>query len=620
MISLIEILKIFRTNYTPNEREFQETWKSFWHKSEKLPISQIFGLQEEIAKVTTKFKGYYSTLADLQTAYPQSQNKKDFYAFVGSPYPGTVWKVKVDGGAWADTGEVPTQEQIDLTDYVAKADIKNELGNNPTAPIAQKVVTEQLNDKAPFVNDKGDNVAYANVENSTDGLFQIVDEKEIPIVEIDNKGNIRTPQTEMSNNGILEVLDEKENTIFKITKSGQIEMPLEAVSGLSEYIRNIGQIIDSEDRITNAFKPNDFGSKGFRIPFCTITKKGTIIVGCEVRYSGSGADHQKIDIGIKRSYDGGKTFADSQIVHANNDVVANSRKTQGVICVDEITGRIYLFAHSVDNDSTWESQTQDKWYEQNCDFLYKYSDDNGDTWSNDISIQHLQPELFPDNCVSLFPATGAGITMNDGTIVIPCQCKRATMYSGTEIDENKIFNIQSCFVYLTPENKKTQTWQVSSMVPTYSSENMIVEYEKGKLMINCRGYLPNGRRVFVTDDMGATWTAHETDKQLLEPAIHGGCQGTLIKIPIGEGEFKKEYGLFLNPQDVQTRLNMTIQVSADFTNWYKYKVIYAPYSFGYSCMAYRNGVLIALHEQADNNMMLYVLNSDINKIPKKIWE
>lgn len=124
MISLIEILKIFRTNYTPSEREFQETWKSFWHKSEKLPISQIFGLQEEIAKVTTKFKGYYSTLADLQIAYPQILNKKDFYAFVGSPYPGTVWKVKVDGGAWTDTGEVPSQEQIDLTEYAKKTEVE----------------------------------------------------------------------------------------------------------------------------------------------------------------------------------------------------------------------------------------------------------------------------------------------------------------------------------------------------------------------------------------------------------------------------------------------------------------------------------------------------------------
>ena len=124
MISLIEILKIFRTNYTPSEREFQETWKSFWHKSEKLPISQIFGLQEEIAKVTTKFKGYHTTLAELQAEYPQAQNKKDFYAFAGSPYPGTVWKVKVDGGAWTDTGEVPSQEQIDLTEYAKKTEVE----------------------------------------------------------------------------------------------------------------------------------------------------------------------------------------------------------------------------------------------------------------------------------------------------------------------------------------------------------------------------------------------------------------------------------------------------------------------------------------------------------------
>ncbi|MFV0469085.1 MAG: SGNH/GDSL hydrolase family protein, partial [Dysgonomonas sp.] len=93
------------------------------HKSEKLPISQIFGLQEEIAKVTTNFKGYHTSLAALQTAYPQALNKKDFFAWVGSPYPGTVYKVFANGGAWTDTGEVPTQQEIDLAEYAKKDEL-----------------------------------------------------------------------------------------------------------------------------------------------------------------------------------------------------------------------------------------------------------------------------------------------------------------------------------------------------------------------------------------------------------------------------------------------------------------------------------------------------------------
>lgn len=123
MVSIKQLFEWFATGKFPSEAQFGEQFKSFWHKSERLPIEQIFGLQEEIANVTTKFKGYYSTLAELQTAYPQSENIKDFFAWVGSPYPGTVWKVKVDGGAWTDTGEVPTQQEIDLTEYAKKIDL-----------------------------------------------------------------------------------------------------------------------------------------------------------------------------------------------------------------------------------------------------------------------------------------------------------------------------------------------------------------------------------------------------------------------------------------------------------------------------------------------------------------
>lgn len=61
MISLIDILKIFRTNYTPSEKEFQETWKSFWHKSERLPIEQVLGLNDSLNE-----KVNYEEIKDLQ--------------------------------------------------------------------------------------------------------------------------------------------------------------------------------------------------------------------------------------------------------------------------------------------------------------------------------------------------------------------------------------------------------------------------------------------------------------------------------------------------------------------------------------------------------------------------
>lgn len=132
MASLQEIFGWFGRGKFPTEDQYKNTYSSFWHKSEKMPIEQIFGLKEEIAKATTNFKGYHTSIADLQTAHPQTENKKDFYAWVGAPYPGTVYVVKANGSAWADTGQIPTQQQIDLAEYATKNEVEKKADEENT--------------------------------------------------------------------------------------------------------------------------------------------------------------------------------------------------------------------------------------------------------------------------------------------------------------------------------------------------------------------------------------------------------------------------------------------------------------------------------------------------------
>ena len=131
----IPVLKeTFSDNKEPNGNDFGNLIDSFEHKSIPIEQNRIRGLnqtlaekasKEDLKNVTTNFKGYHTALTALQTAYPQPQNEKDFFAWVGSPYPGTVYKVFADGGAWTDTGEVPTQQEIDLAEYVKGKTIYN---------------------------------------------------------------------------------------------------------------------------------------------------------------------------------------------------------------------------------------------------------------------------------------------------------------------------------------------------------------------------------------------------------------------------------------------------------------------------------------------------------------
>lgn len=46
MVSLIQILSWFKDGLFVNEEQFKKAWSSFWHKSERLPLTQIMGLND----------------------------------------------------------------------------------------------------------------------------------------------------------------------------------------------------------------------------------------------------------------------------------------------------------------------------------------------------------------------------------------------------------------------------------------------------------------------------------------------------------------------------------------------------------------------------------------------
>lgn len=77
---------------------------------------------EKVKSSTTKFKGYFTTETALKQAYPSP--KVGDTAFVGEPYPGTVYDVQ-SNGAWHNTTKAPDADSVDLNDYATKEDLKD---------------------------------------------------------------------------------------------------------------------------------------------------------------------------------------------------------------------------------------------------------------------------------------------------------------------------------------------------------------------------------------------------------------------------------------------------------------------------------------------------------------
>lgn len=354
-----------------------------------------------------------------------------------------------------------------------------------------------------------------------------------------------------------------------------------------------------------------------RIPGLTTSKRGTLMAIYDARYESARDLQGHMDIALNRSFDGGRTWEPMQVVLDMKEWGGMPEKYNGVsdacILVDDHTGDIYVaglwmyglldaetgkWVEGLTADSTrWLHQWRAKGSQpgfgvkETSQFLITKSSDDGLTWSEPINITTAKKKewwLFA-------PAPGQGITMSDGTLVFPTQGR----------DENG-----TSFSNITWSKDGGKTWTTGNPATRNTTECAVVELQNGSLMLNMRdnrnkgNEVVNGRSVFVTDDLGETWTEHPTSrKALIEPT----CMASLHKHTYQEGGEEKSVLLFVNPASTTKRNHITLKVSYDEGNsWPEEKAILLDeYSGrGYSCITSVNDSTIGiLYESSQADMV-----------------
>lgn len=402
------------------------------------------------------------------------------------------------------------------------------------------------------------------------------------------------------NNANMEVSmarGEHETLAKRFDKLDEIQAQTNAqLSQINDEISDLNDsLIQKTNRIT-LFEHNvDFNSNYFRIPFMTVTGHGTIIAGSDIRYKSS-SDTGFIELGVKRSTDGGKTWSSGIVAMSNNNVDSeHSRCMDGTILYDHINDRIYLLGNFWDtgNELWVYSQTQS---DPNWDVKLCYSDNDGLSWSNPISLRNLCPSGYS----AFIGGVGSGLCMENGTLVFPIQLNPLDKPSDSNFTKSGI-------IY----SKDGVNWSMStSFVDGPASESNVVEIETGKLLINCRSDGNKFRKLLTTENLGDSWVNHDLSLTTTQP---NACMGSMIKIPLTENGAI----LFSSPAST-TRKTLTVSVmSADERTFNGVNVIY-PWDYdGYSCLGYdKNDNRLYIVFEVGGNIcfedITYVLN-DLKK-------
>lgn len=335
-------------------------------------------------------------------------------------------------------------------------------------------------------------------------------------------------------------------------------------------------VADDQPVKTDVFVSRTGGYHTYRIPAVIVTPEGTLLAFCEGRKT-SRSDHGDLDLVLRRSADGGKTWTPMQIVYEEG---GDAKVTIGNPCpvVHQNTGRIWL-----------------PFCRNNDDVLVTFSDDDGKTWAKPREIT----ESVKKSGWGWY-ATGPGVGIqlergeHKGRLLVPCD-------HGVQIEGKRIMHSH---VFYSDDHG--QTWKLGGTVDRHTDECQVVELSDGTVMINMRNYWGRHgkqpdkdkmRAVAVSRDGGATWEDLRFDETLIEPI----CQGSFLRYSM-KGESGDGWLLFSNPASTSTRHRLTVRLSNDEgETWPVAKLLHEGPS-AYSCLTVLpDGSIGCLYEGGENH-------------------
>ena len=340
---------------------------------------------------------------------------------------------------------------------------------------------------------------------------------------------------------------------------------------------------------TDLYCPGDLGYGCFKIPTILKTVNGTLLAMIEARkYSCD--DQGFVDLRLRRSFDGGKTWAPSQLMYGNSNASRWTTVGDGNWVQDVTTGIIWLL-HT----------------RNNSELFLSHSADEGASWS--------EPHDVSPSLKLGFPAQGWVGTGHAGGIELSSGPAKGRLIVPT----------YSSSPYIVYSDDHGATWQMGGAVPgeTYTHGGSAGEWtlaETGAytadgtpiLLASVRnspdippGITGKGHRLqSLSRDGGKTWGRSWEATELPEPIR--GCDGSLVyHARTGKLYFSHpdpELDLFRNRLKVWSSTNLG-------ATWESHAVVWGK-AAGYSALTVMDdGQLGVFYDRNNHSMVVFEAQS-----------
>lgn len=339
------------------------------------------------------------------------------------------------------------------------------------------------------------------------------------------------------------------------------------------------------------------GIQRYRIPGTIVTAKGTVLAYAEARKNGS-SDWGEIEVHLRRSLDGGKTWQPSQhIAHSGPRLEGNPHKKSGgereqtvnnpVAIQDRETGTIeFLYCVNYARCFTMRSA------------------DDGVTWSTPVDITAaFEPfrSRYPWKVIATGP--GHGIQLKSGRLLVPIWLA----YGGTGDHAPSA----SGTIYSDDHGRSWHAGEIA--IPNegeYGNPNECIaaELPDGRVMLVARHESkPSRKLVTFSPDGAGGWSKPVFADALWEPI----CMASLLAHPSGVILFSNPHSLRLGPDGREIpggrgkRENLSIQLSRDGgQTWPVIRTLDRGPSAYSDLAALRDGTVLCLYEAGENIRLL----------------